>query len=147
MPVLHVSRCVVTTIQAVVLLAMQEPETWLQSNTIHHDLGIPTRYLEPVLQTLVRIGILDSARGPMGGFRLGVPAAKLTVRRVAEAVASVEAPIDLIGPLGDSKLAEQVLRPYFLDLIDRWNDDLAETTIYHLAETARKAKVQLGEEE
>lgn len=45
-------------------------------------LRCPRNYLSKTLHQLARDGVLRSERGPRGGFRLGVPAEKLTLARV-----------------------------------------------------------------
>ena len=42
----------------------------LNANALAARHGLPARYLEPVLQRLVRQGILDARRGPQGGYTL-----------------------------------------------------------------------------
>ena len=43
---------------------------------------VPRNYLSKTLHQLTRAGILASARGPHGGFRLAVPPGELTLERV-----------------------------------------------------------------
>jgi len=50
------------------------------------DAGMPAPFLAHILQTLVRVGLLESSKGPGGGFRLRLPASDLPLARVVEAV-------------------------------------------------------------
>ena len=63
--------------------------------------GMARRTLEPLLQALSRERILDSTRGPHGGYRLGRPARLIKVADViAVGLASLEEPaMDLSGRL------------------------------------------------
>lgn len=45
-------------------------------------LEVPRNYMSKVLNALVQAGVLQSARGRGGGFRLAIPADVLTVQRV-----------------------------------------------------------------
>jgi len=51
-------------------------------------LGLARRGMEPLLQTLSRAGLLESVRGPRGGYRLGRPRRDM---RLADIVAAVSA--------------------------------------------------------
>lgn len=51
-----------------------------------HDL--PARHLEPVLQALVRQGILRGIRGPGGGYELGQDARCITADQILRAASS-----------------------------------------------------------
>lgn len=41
--------------------------------------GMARRGIEPLLQTLSRSGLLESVRGPRGGYRLGYPRRDITI--------------------------------------------------------------------
>src|SRR5262249_1491378 len=57
--------------------------------------GIPERFLLKLLKPLVSAGILQSVRGPGGGYRLARPASKITLLEVIEAV---DGPIRGVAP-------------------------------------------------
>jgi Rrf2 family protein len=57
--------------------------------------GIPERFLLKLLKPLVSAGILQSVRGPGGGYRLARPATKITLLEVIEAV---DGPIRGVAP-------------------------------------------------
>ncbi len=46
--------------------------------------GVPANYLSKILHTLGRAGVVDSVRGPGGGFRLAGPARKLTAYEIVQ---------------------------------------------------------------
>jgi Rrf2 family protein len=48
--------------------------------------GIPARYLEQIFQKLRRAGLIDSKRGPRGGYVLARPAEAITLADVLRAV-------------------------------------------------------------
>ena len=54
----------------------------LQAGEIARRQGIPERYLEQMLTSLRRGGILHSIRGPKGGYQLARPPADISVANV-----------------------------------------------------------------
>lgn len=78
------SRTAEYAIRAVLLLAQHVDRRALSTEEIATALGAPRNYLGKTLNTLVRAGVLFSARGPHGGFVLAVPADQLSVADVVE---------------------------------------------------------------
>lgn len=74
-------------IRAVIFIASrpdQKINTGLRQ--IADNLRIPQPYLAKILQVLSRKKILHSSKGPHGGFYLLIPAAKLTLMDIIEAI-------------------------------------------------------------
>jgi Rrf2 family iron-sulfur cluster assembly transcriptional regulator len=63
----------------------------VRSGDITERQRIPKRYLEQVLQHLVRAGILNGKRGPRGGYRLGRERQRITLGEVVRVVRKLEA--------------------------------------------------------
>jgi Rrf2 family protein len=53
----------------------------------HH---LPARHLEPVLQALVRVGILKGIRGPRGGYELARERRRISADDILRAAGSIE---------------------------------------------------------
>jgi Rrf2 family protein len=51
---------------------------------------LPPRHLEPVLQALVRQGVLKGVRGPRGGYELAREARRITAQDILRAIGSME---------------------------------------------------------
>ena len=51
---------------------------------------LPARHLEPVLQALVRVGILKGIRGPRGGYELGRERRRISVDEILRAAGTIE---------------------------------------------------------
>ena len=66
----RVSRKIIYAIEAVVDIAYYSGVKPVQNIEIAKRQGIPKRYLEQTLQTLVKSKILIGSRGPRGGYRL-----------------------------------------------------------------------------
>ena len=64
------SKKLALALEAVVDVAYHGGAEPVQSQDIARRLGLPRRYLEQVLQQLVRAGVLKGVRGPRGGYRL-----------------------------------------------------------------------------
>ena len=70
---------------------------------------LPPRHLEPVLQALVRDGILKGIRGPHGGYELGRERDRITADDIL--CAAVAADDDEDFALPGSLLLSEVVRP------------------------------------
>lgn len=64
-------------LRATLCLAECEGERPMPVDEIAERLDVPRNYLSKILHILARTGILDSTRGPGGGFRLAIPAEEL----------------------------------------------------------------------
>jgi len=72
-------------LRAMVHLAREEREgARLQAEEIADALRVPRNYLSKILHALGRSGLLESTRGPGGGFRLALPANQIPLGRVVE---------------------------------------------------------------
>ena len=79
----RLSKKTMFAIEAVLDVAFHVGEHPVRSGDITERQRIPKRYLEQVLQHLVRAGILAGKRGPRGGYRLGCEQRKITLGEVA----------------------------------------------------------------
>ena len=52
--------------------------------------ALPARHLEPVLQALVRVGILKGIRGPRGGYELARERRRITADDILRAAGTIE---------------------------------------------------------
>ena len=64
--------------------------TPVQSGEITRRQGIPRRYLEQVLQQLVRDGVLAGVRGPRGGYRLARERRRISLGEIVRVVRALE---------------------------------------------------------
>ena len=65
--------------------------------TLAEELHIPRNYLSKTLHQLARAGILQSTRGPRGGFQLAVPAGMLTLAAILEPFGTLDGGSCLLG--------------------------------------------------
>lgn len=73
-----------------VLWLSEHPDAPMGTKEISKSVKIPPGYLAKVLQTLARAGIVSSAPGRSGGFRLVKDPARLSVLEVVNAVDPVQ---------------------------------------------------------
>lgn len=73
-------------LRAILFLARTDGNEAVPAERIAEALGAPGNYLGKTLNTLAKRGLLASARGPAGGFRLLRDADELTVAEVVAAV-------------------------------------------------------------
>ena len=73
------------------LAALPEDGNYHLSRDLARKLHLPAPYLAKILQSLVQAGLLESVRGPKGGFRLARPAREVTVGDVLQALEGPEA--------------------------------------------------------
>ena len=67
-------------LRALIFIAAQERP--VRVGEVASAVGVPRNYLSKTLHRLVRAGVLASTRGPAGGFRLAVPAERLTLHGI-----------------------------------------------------------------
>jgi Rrf2 family protein len=87
-------------LQALVSMAGQKEENQVvASHLTARAQDIPERFLLKILKPLVSAGVLDSLKGPNGGYRLAKPATKITLLEIVEAV---DGPIRGQAPLSQA---------------------------------------------
>jgi Rrf2 family protein len=80
----------VLAIAAVIDVAMQAQGRPVSARTLAERHGLPPRHLEPVLQALVRCGILKGIRGPRGGYELARDRRRVTANDILRAAGTVD---------------------------------------------------------
>jgi Rrf2 family iron-sulfur cluster assembly transcriptional regulator len=101
-------RKAVLAVAAVIDVAMQDHGQPISAKTLAARHGLPPRHLEPVLQALVRCGILKGIRGPRGGYELARERRRVTVNEILRAAGTVEDTDELRG---GSELVSKVVLP------------------------------------
>ena len=80
----------VLAIAAVVDVALQADAHPISAKELASRHGLPPRHLEPVLQALVRDGILRGVRGPRGGYALARERRRVTADDILRAAGTVD---------------------------------------------------------
>jgi Rrf2 family protein len=68
------------------LLAVLPADAALPAAKLAEYHGVPSAYLAKHLQALARAGVLETVKGPRGGYKLARPAAEVSVLDVVEAI-------------------------------------------------------------
>jgi Rrf2 family iron-sulfur cluster assembly transcriptional regulator len=138
---LRLSKKLLFAIEAVLDIAYNAGSLPVQSSEITRRQGIPRRYLEQVLQQLVRAGVLSGVRGPRGGYRLARERRRISVGEIVRVVRSLEGGDDPIEEPAGAELGHRVVRPLWLELQDEVMLRLDNITIEDLCTRAHQAGV------
>ncbi len=110
----------------------------VSAGEIADRLGQARRGIEPVLQALSRAGLLDSVRGPRGGYRLGRPRRELKLADIV--AASLDEDGDGEQPTG--QLHTAVLSPLWGEMEALCRTHLQTLTIDDMMKRAVAAGVK-----
>lgn len=133
---MKLSRSTEYALLAVETIARRAPYDTMTAKHIAQEHQLPVGYLQKVLQQLVRANVLESLRGPQGGFVLAKPADKLNLREIIEAI---EGPLTAgSGPLADQEtFFGQSFRRVYLQATGEAAKILAKTSLAHIIEPAK----------
>ncbi|MDQ7849355.1 MAG: Rrf2 family transcriptional regulator [Armatimonadota bacterium] len=84
-------------LRALVDLARHYGEGYVQSHEIAARQGLPESYLNQIMASLRRAGLVASKRGPAGGHTLSRPPAQITLREAFEVLEEGAAPWWCVG--------------------------------------------------
>ncbi len=101
---------------------------------IAERLGQAWRGIEPALQALSRAGILDSLRGPRGGYRLGRPPRDIRLSDIIAAAVEPESPAASGG-----RLQAAVVQPLWAEMEALCREHLQRLTVDDLLKRAAAA--------
>ena len=141
---LRPSRKSMLALEAVLDVAYNARPDPVQSKDITRRQGIPQRYLEQVMQQLVRHGILKGVRGPRGGYTLARERRRITVGDVVRVVDQLDQEADE-DPVSKADLGEKVVTPLWAETRDAALARLDAVTMEDLCRRARKLGVPHGD--
>ncbi len=140
---LKLSRKTLLALEAVIDIAFNARPEPVQAKEITARQGVPQRYLEQVMQQLVRAGVLKGVRGPRGGYRLAKERRRISVGdivRVAESIEEQET--EPAAPRSD--LGARIVTPLIQSLQEDLMARLDAISIEDLCQRARAAGVECG---
>lgn len=139
---LHPSKRLLFAIEAVLDIAYYGGSQPVQSGDISARQGIPRRYLEQVLQHLVRSGILAGHRGPKGGYLLAREKRRINLGEIVRAVRLFEGSPDPVQTAAGSRVALEIVRPVWRELQQEMLTKLDDITLEDLCQKAQAAGIQ-----
>ena len=141
---LRLSRKTLLALEAVIDIAFNARPEPVQAKEITARQGVPQRYLEQVMQQLVRAGILKGVRGPRGGYRLARERRRISVGDVVRVAESIEdGEEEKVRPRSD--LGLRIVAPLIQTLQDEVMARLDAVSIEDLCQRARAQGVDAGE--
>jgi len=97
---------------------------------------LPPRHLEPVLQALVRQGLLKGVRGPRGGYELAREPRRITAHDILRAIGTIEETGN--GAASRSALLADVVVPALTQAEGVFSGALGHINIEDLAAAAKQ---------
>jgi len=96
---------------------------------------LPPRHLEPVLQALVRQGVLRGVRGPRGGYKLARERGDVSADDILRAIGNGEDHLQ-----SNSPLANNVVKPALTEAERAFSAALARISVADMAKQAQPLK-------
>jgi len=143
MTMLKLSRKTLLALEAVIDIAFNARPEPVQAKEITARQGVPQRYLEQVMQQLVRAGVLKGVRGPRGGYRLARERRRISVGDIVRVAESID---DEDGGSAEpySALGAQIVTPLIHSLQEEVMARLDAISIEDLCQRARAVGVDCG---
>jgi Rrf2 family iron-sulfur cluster assembly transcriptional regulator len=127
----------ILAIAAVLDIAMNSRGKPVAAKSLANRHHLPPRHLEPVLQALVRQGILRGVRGPRGGYELAREESDIGADEILRAAGTVDDHDD--GPVTDSALLANIVVPALARAEEKFSEALARITVADLAKAADRS--------
>jgi Rrf2 family iron-sulfur cluster assembly transcriptional regulator len=128
----------VLAIAAVIDVALHAQGRPISAKTLAARHGLPPRHLEPVLQALVRDGILKGIRGPRGGYELARERRRVTANDILRAAGTVD---DVEQRPAASDLLNRVVLPALSSAEQEFGIALARINLEDMARQAESLKL------
>ncbi len=133
-----VSRKGILAIAAVIDVAINAQGRPVSAKALAGRHKLPPRHLEPVLQALVRDGILKGIRGPHGGYELAREHKKITAEDILRAASRADDDEEPQTSL--PKLASDVVNPALAEAERSFSLALSRINIEDMVKRAETAK-------
>ena len=133
-----VSRKGILAIAAVIDVAINARSRPVSAKALAARHKLPPRHLEPVLQALVRDGILKGIRGPHGGYELAREHRRISAEEILRAANTAEDADE--PPLPNSSLVNDVVNPALAEAERAFSSALGRISVEDMAKRAGALK-------
>ena len=133
-----VSRKGILAIAAVIDVAINARSRPVSAKALAARHKLPPRHLEPVLQALVRDGILRGVRGPHGGYELAREQRRISAEDILRSARSAEDADD--PPLPGSMMVNDVVRPALTEAERVFSTALSRINVEDMVKRAEAQK-------
>jgi Rrf2 family protein len=124
----------ILAIAAVVDVALHSKTRPVSAKVLAARQQLPPRHLEPVLQALVRDGLLRGIRGPHGGYALARGCSDITVDDIVRAAGKIE---DIDEPqIPASTLIREIVQPALSTAEQAFSNALSDISVAQMVERA-----------
>ena len=132
---LLLSRRSLLAIAAVVDIALHARPMPVSAKALAARHNLPPRHLEPILQALVRQGILKGLRGPRGGYEVARERRRITAGDIVRGAMTATGE-EALAPVPESKLVDVVIAPVVKQAAAAFLRELDAVTVEDLCRDA-----------
>ena len=128
-------------IEAVLDISIHSSHTPASAKEITKRQGIPSRYLEKILQELVRQKILKGTRGPNGGYALGREKRNIFLIDIYNAVLTIE---KNKKEEVDTQMRFKIINPFMKNITNEIINSFKLTSIHDLYKNIDETKININ---
>ena len=133
---MKLSKKIIYAIESVIDIALHSGVEPVQNTEIAKRQGIPKRYLEQTLQSLVKNKILIGSRGPKGGYRLAKERRKI---KLSDIMLSVnEYTKKNSGTQLTSIISKKIVDPLLAQIYEIWINELKKISVEDICKIAQE---------
>ena len=125
-------------IEAVLDISIHSSHMPASAKEITKRQGIPTRYLEKILQELVRHKILKGTRGPKGGYTLGKEKRNIFLIDIYNAVLTIE---KNKKEEVDTQMRSKIINPFIKNITNEIINSFKLISIHDLYKKVDESKI------
>lgn len=133
-------------VEAVLYIAYNGGNGPISGKDIAERQNLPPRYLEQLMQKLVRGGVLRGVRGPHGGYLLARERRRITVGDICDILSDDKEEQDLNGYAGTA-LGTQIVLPVWDKARAQMMEHLKQVNLAELCEQALAKNIRKDSEE